>query len=568
MTTMQVCSRTTSNWNDRFIRDTALPLVPEDGSSASGPSPPRRLVSPALGETFFAGILGSAVAWSNTHPRLEDLEALRMTSDDIADAALDALLTVQSSETAVSMHDLATALRDANTALDAGDTTNPYTHLVPMHQAALRAMWAQVTTVPDWVDWDQIADGQSFFWQNTVAISWVLSMGTLLGGYSAASIAAVLDATGYLSGRGDGDRIVMRRVLETGHMLLLAMQSIEGLRPGGDGWTCVVNVRFLHALVRRRVLAKAKSGAYSVAQHGVPINQEDLVVTALGFSMVTLAGLERLGVVTGVLDPCAAIGNHLERGVGGYMHAWAYLSYLSGVRDDVNPLLPTPAAHKAVTHAKAAHLVGAGVMAPTSPDTTRFAHAMRVTQATVLHLYAPNATSRKMAAALINGLSEQPPMHMPRAMNVAVARTILCDRFADDLGVPATTTRDMARVQWMLRYVFRPVGAVWQYAPWMRPLLKERMVAVHHTAFDEIVVRPAMKRGKTCPFAFHTGSAQEDSGPAVCPMAHRPVMQMGREVMKSNRVGVRLQFVAVFVALIGVMIVAKAASNALSFGRW
>ncbi|KAJ3359381.1 hypothetical protein GGF32_009399 [Allomyces javanicus] len=471
----------------------------------------------------------------------------------------------------MSMHDMATALRNANTALDAGDSTSPYTHLAPAHQAALRAMWAQVTTVPDWLDWDLVADGQSFFWQNTVAISWALSMGTLLGGYSAASIAAVLDATGYLSGRGDGDRVVMRRVLETGHMLLLAMQSIEGLRPGGEGWMCVVNVRFLHALVRRRVLAKAKSGAYSVAQHGIPINQEDLAVTALGFSMVTLAGLERLGVVTGVLDPTVAIDAHLERGMRGYMHAWAYLSHLSGVRDDVNPLLPTSAAHAAVTRAKSANLIGAGVMSPTSTtDDTRFAHAMRVAQATVVHLYAPNATSRELAAALIDGLSGQPPMHMPRAINVAVARTILHDRFADDLGVPETTARDVARVQWMLKYVFRPVGAVWQYVPWMRPMLKVRMVAAHLKAFDEVVVRPAMMKrgrkleGKACP--FHTGSGQEDSGAAVCPMAHGAAKKMGGEGLK-GRVGARLQFFALLVAMIGAVVAAMLVRNVVPFGR-
>ncbi|KNE71256.1 hypothetical protein AMAG_15501 [Allomyces macrogynus ATCC 38327] len=79
-----------------------------------------------------------------------------------------------------------------------------------------------------------------------------------------------------------------------------------------------------------------------------------------------------------------------------------------------------------------------------------------------VHLYAPNATSRKMAAALIDGLSEQPPMYMPCAINVAVARTILHERFADDLGVPETTTRDVTRVHWMLRYMFRPLGVVWQ----------------------------------------------------------------------------------------------------------
>ncbi|KAJ3369370.1 hypothetical protein GGF31_005274 [Allomyces arbusculus] len=485
--------------------------------------PPRRLVSPATNEHVCGGILGREIVWTEAHPRLEDLEPLRALGDDLANNALDALLTARhgsaGSAAPTCMHDLATALRDAVTAIAAGDATSPYVHLSPAHQASIRAMWAHATTVPDWVDWALVDAGQAFLWQHLGYVSWVLSMGTLLGGYSAASIVAVLDATGYLSGRGEGERVVTRRLLETGHMLVHAMMSPEALRPGGTGWTSIVNVRFLHALVRRRVLAKSKSsGGYSVAQHGLPVNQEDMVVTALGFAVVMLAGIERLGVITGVLDPTAAVDPDITHGVAGYMHVWGYISHLSGIRADLNPLLPPAAARDAAHRALAAELVGAGVLAPRADDAdgSPFAHATRATEATFVHLYAPDATSRLLAAALIDGFSKVPPTYTPRTTCIAAARIILGDRVADELGVPATTEKEVAKAWRVVRYSFLPFAVIWQYLPWLRPVLKRRLVAMHEKVFVEHVLRPAVGKrpgvaGKADAFAFHTDMGSTDT---------------------------------------------------------
>ncbi|KNE71262.1 hypothetical protein AMAG_15504 [Allomyces macrogynus ATCC 38327] len=481
--------------------------------------PPRRLVSPTTNERVCRGILGREIVWTAAHPHLEDLEPLRALGDDLADNALDALLAARTSSAAPAcMHDLATALRDAVTALDEGDTASPYTHLSPSHQASIRAMWAHITTVPDWVDWALVDAGQSFLWQHLGYVSWVLSMGTLLGGYSAASIVAVLDATGYLSGRGEGERVVTRRLLETSHMLVHAMMSPEAVKPGGTGWKSVVNVRFLHALVRRRVLAQSKTpGRYSVAQHGLPVNQEDMVVTALGFAVVMLAGIERLGVTTGVLDPTATIDPDLAYGVAGYMHVWAYISHLSGIRADLNPLLPPAAARDAAECAIAAGLVGAGVLVPRADsDELPFAHATRATEATFVHLYAPDTTSRLLAAALIDGFSKVPPTYTPRATCIAAARIILGDRIADELGVPATTEKEVAKAWRVVRFSFRPFAMIWRYVPWLRPVLKRRLVAMHEKVFVEHVLRPAVGKRvsaavKSDAFAFHTDVVSTDA---------------------------------------------------------
>ncbi|KNE70467.1 hypothetical protein AMAG_14593 [Allomyces macrogynus ATCC 38327] len=107
--------------------------------------PPRRLVSPSTNERVCGGILGREIVWTAAHPRLEGLELLRALGDDLADDALDALLAARHRPGATvapaCMHDLASALRDANTALGASDTMSPYSQLSQAHQAPLRAMW-------------------------------------------------------------------------------------------------------------------------------------------------------------------------------------------------------------------------------------------------------------------------------------------------------------------------------------------------------------------------------------------------------------------------------------------
>ncbi|KNE70501.1 hypothetical protein AMAG_14625 [Allomyces macrogynus ATCC 38327] len=492
----------------------------DDAGADASLHPPRRLVSPAIGERVFAGTMDRTVAWTAHHPRIEDLEALRTVGDPLADDALDALLAARITAS-VPIHDLVSALRDAATALDAHDATSPYTQLAPHHQTAIRALWAQVTTVPDWVDWTRVKDGQDFYYQHATAMAWILAMGSLLTVYTAASIGAVLDATAYLTGHGKGDdRVVARRIVETGHMINLAMWSTDALRPGGEGWASVVNVRFLHALVRRRVLAKAKVGTYSVALHGVPVNQEDMAFTGLSFVAIVLMGLERLGFISGITTP-GRNPPDLAKGIDGYVHAWAYIQYLSGIRDDVNPYIPPSAAAKIAEEARAAGLAGAGALAPPAtedPGADTCTHLLRVMDATGYHLYSPSATAHALAAALLNGIRYVPPTYLPNRTSRTVARLLLGDRATTDLGVPATSEADVVAARRTVRFVFRPLVAAWRYVPVLRPIIRKALMYLHMRAMQELVLRPASAKGTE--FAFHTGNGGEMEGSAaVCPFA-------------------------------------------------
>jgi hypothetical protein len=72
------------------------------------------------------------------------------------------------------------------------------------------------------------------------------------------------------------------------------MGGVAALRPWGAGWVSALNVRLLHAGVRSHLLHRV---GWDTAALGVPINQEDMVVTQLAFSIVLLLGLERVHLI-------------------------------------------------------------------------------------------------------------------------------------------------------------------------------------------------------------------------------------------------------------------------------
>ena len=86
--------------------------------------------------------------------------------------------------------------------------------------------------------------------------------------------------------------VLMRRLFETGRLLIDCCAEQGALRPGREGWRSAVRVRALHARVRRRLLLRGASGgeAWDCARDGVPINQEDQAATLLAFSCRMVSG--------------------------------------------------------------------------------------------------------------------------------------------------------------------------------------------------------------------------------------------------------------------------------------
>jgi hypothetical protein len=161
-----------------------------------------------------------------------------------------------------------------------------------------------------------IARGEALFERLGPEMLLVLGFYSLPASYAARKGVQVLYRTGYLLNRP------VRRVFETTQMVVDVMAP-DGLGPDGRGVRTAQKVRLLHAAIRHLVTHDPQNPWDSSL--GVPLNQEDLAGTLTVFSYVVLDGLDRLGIAVTDDDREA------------YVHAWAAVGRILGVRDELIP---------------------------------------------------------------------------------------------------------------------------------------------------------------------------------------------------------------------------------------
>ena len=293
---------------------------------------------------------GQSFVWDESlHWTAEELEPLRLVGDEPMDRVLDSLDPAAGTDVISELVDAAKKQPNGEAAL--------------LLQDAIQG-------AAEWVDWDLITKGQAVFVRHMPAAGVVLYNMSLVGGFSAPKITAVLERSGYLTA---APHAVMRRLFETGRLLVDSCATKDALRPFEAGWMSALRVRILHAKVRRRLLRRQKQSGLSssssssasqssrrdsaapataaaaaaaaaaasslegaestwdVAALGVPINQEDMAVTLLAFSYNVLYGLELI------------LGEPLtEPDQLAYLHLWRYLGHLLGLRGEWNPCTPPP----------------------------------------------------------------------------------------------------------------------------------------------------------------------------------------------------------------------------------
>jgi len=385
---------------------------------------------------------GQTITWSENHLPASRLEPLRRVGDELADNALEALKIKPG--------------QDAYKVLLAYVSRPEHEQESP----APRLLMKQVMTVPEWVDWEQVRRGQQVFWLVSPPLSSLsLSLSSLIdpsassrwalgephslrprtfltrlpppfrnrryclfihhillhfsltGGFSLPKITKVLTSTGYLSGSKSKER-----VYETSQFVFDIAHSLEHLTPGtGPAWESIIQVRFLHAGVRSRLskVSRAHSKYYSVEEHGVPINQEDLLGTLFSFSNTVWRVMEaRLNIIM----------SQQER--EDYLHLWRYVGYVMGVDD----------------------LVGA----TRSPEL-----ADACLESIVLHLSDPNEEGGKLAASLLKSMAAGPTMTKvintlglpdPFKFHLVLAESLLGEDFWKLNGLPS-----MPRPYWFLQ---------------------------------------------------------------------------------------------------------------------
>ncbi len=171
--------------------------------------------------------------------------------------------------------------------------------------------------LPAWADPTKIALAQQLFsragWQAAIG----LFCSALPQSYAAAKGAHVIVQTQALT------RHVHQRIFETAQFLFDVLDD-QALFPGGRGIRAIQKVRLMHAGVRHLLLTRT-SAPWDSARLGHPINQEDLAGTLMGFSVVTLDALDRLGSPASPGEAAA------------WIHTWKVIGHLLGVREDLLP---------------------------------------------------------------------------------------------------------------------------------------------------------------------------------------------------------------------------------------
>ena len=204
---------------------------------------------------------------------------------------------------------------------------------------ALRDFLAEVTSVPDWVDWDLVEEGaavQRRLGQNAGDVLLQLS---LVGGYRFGGPTDLLAATGALTGG------TLRRLAETQEWTI-GLSEPGALRPHGPAWRATVHVRVMHALVsasftdhtdshrgtdrpeadsRRATRGgsdRTDGNRWDTARWGLPINHADQAATLGLFDGTLILGCRALGVRIPPSDSRAL------------MHLWKWVGHLLGVHPD------------------------------------------------------------------------------------------------------------------------------------------------------------------------------------------------------------------------------------------
>ncbi|MBB5917823.1 hypothetical protein BJY24_006735 [Nocardia transvalensis] len=182
---------------------------------------------------------------------------------------------------------------------------------VPDAPDAMRALFAEFETVPDWVRPELVEQGAAI-WRRWGTMLFSFAGAETLEMYTESAVATPLSLAGGYAGDS-----ALRRFLETCRFWIDVSQPDALLTPGSAGRATALKVRVMHVSVRARV---ADHPEWDLEKWGLPISQTYQLLTLLGGSVTPGLGLWALGYQTTPSEIRALL--HFQR----------YLGYLLGVR--------------------------------------------------------------------------------------------------------------------------------------------------------------------------------------------------------------------------------------------
>lgn len=253
----------------------------------------------------------------------------------------------------------------------------------------LREFFEPVESVPAWVDREKVELGARVMRSGGADGLYLARDVSLLGGYLYSGFNQTLLRTGALQ-KGSN-----KRFAETAQWAIDVITE-GGLEPGGVGYRSTVQVRIVHAMVRRHV---TRLRDWEPERWGLPVNQTDMAATLVGALLSPMMGGIGIGLVNSPREYEAAA--HLTR----------YVGFLMGVDDRYLP--------------------------------NGFRDAVRILYHTSTALSTPDETSRRLAAPM----AEDPlswnydnrqdlRRRIAKSQHLSIARAFLGSRSMRTLGLP------------------------------------------------------------------------------------------------------------------------------------
>eukprot|EP00611_Tribonema_gayanum_P003497 TRINITY_DN1273_c0_g1_i2.p1 TRINITY_DN1273_c0_g1~~TRINITY_DN1273_c0_g1_i2.p1 ORF type:complete len:250 (-),score=39.55 TRINITY_DN1273_c0_g1_i2:28-777(-) len=183
-------------------------------------------------------------------------------------------------------------------------------------------------------------------------------------------------------------------------MIVDCIVDSDALRLNGEGLKSILKVRLLHARVRQLITTKINTGT------SVPINQQQMAVTLLTFSLIVISGLYKLGI-------------HLsDQEQEDYVHLWRLVGYYMGIDEQCNPC-------------------------------TSVAAAKAVLTTTLQHQYNPTAASQQLANHVLECMAGRFPLRAPLWLHREIAHTVMGPDMARALAVPPPFDPHQQRWWWL-----------------------------------------------------------------------------------------------------------------------
>lgn len=373
--------------------------------------------------------------------------------------------------------------------------------------------------VPKWVDWDQIQRGIDVFILYSPAAGQSLQFQSLIPGFSIPKIAQVLQQTKYLAPPSTNKQ-VNQRLQDTGGFLMSCMNhdssteeivSSSSLRPGNRGWKIALQVRVLHAKVRRMLLNGKFKDSWDINEFGIPINQEDMAATLLAFSVNVLTGLE---FISGKSLPVQEQRD--------YLALWRYIGWLLGILCEEE--------FESFIHDDYYDLPGldpCGFKYDRKEEDTLI-HSRATLESIIFHLMHPNELSCIISKHLLRmGRSEEELVASFRRSFVYLHRSYICrkyvgDDLADALKIPRHSFWSPKST---LAYLFssfilftmRGYTLLTMHSKWFRKRILGWHKSAFHT-FHSIWVEENQKRMENIA-RMSFSRTQESSGKSRCPFS-------------------------------------------------